>query len=502
MSPRTFLGQPRWFGTLFVVDMWERFSFYGMLAILYLYLVASPAGGGLGQSATHASALVGTYLALVFMAALPGGWLADRLLGARRATLYGGCSIAAGHLLLAVPTTGWLYPGLGLIVVGSGLVKPSMAAMVGGMYEGRPLQREAAFSVFYMSIQVSALFAPLITGFAAERVNWHLGFGLAGLGMFVGLGYYVRGIRRLGEIGVRPANPLAEDERRTLRRRAAWSASALVVLAAGAAVARIGIQQVLIGLGVLILVVPIGYLVALLRRKELGATDRVRLRALRWMLLASSVFWILYAQVPALFNSFAKDSVRRVVFGFEVPASWFQSVQPLLLLVLAPVSAVVWVRLGARFGTPAKFAVGLLCGGAAFIVMAVAAGIARHGPVSAWWLLATYLLVVCGELLIAPVGLSLAGEVAPAGFTARVLGLFWLFAAVGVVIGGRLAALAPVLGPPTYYAILAGLGLLAALAVAAAAGPLGRRLAAAPVRPDVPSSAILRRALTGPANHS
>jgi len=476
MRERTFFGQPAWFGTLFVVDMWERFSFYGMLAILYLYLVASPADGGLGEPEAHAAAVVGTYLALVFVAALPGGWLADRLLGPRRATLYGGLSIAAGHLCLAVPSTGWLYPGLGLIVAGSGLIKPSMAAMVGQIYAGRPAQREAAFSLFYMSIQVSALFAPLVTGYAAERVNWHLGFGIAAFGMLLGLIHYGRGSRRLGDVGRRPANPLNPAEYRRLRLGAGIGSPAVLLLGLALGTGVLPIERLLVVAGLLILALPVWYLVRLHRQPALTAADRTRIGAFRWLLVASAVFWLLYAQGPALFNLFAQDSVRRVAFGFEVPASWFQSVQPMFLLILAPVAALAWVRAGTRVRTPVKFVLGLLCGGGALVVMASAAADATDGPVSPGWLLAAYLLVVCGELLIAPVGLSLAGEVAPRGFTGQVLGLFWLFAAVGVVIGGRIAALAPVLGEPGYYLLLGALGLATAGLLAAFARGLTRRL--------------------------
>lgn len=481
-TEKTFLGQPRWFGTLFIVDMWERFSFYGMLAILYLYLVASPAEGGLGMSTADGAALASMYLALVFMAALPGGWMADRVLGPRRATLYGGIAIACGHVCLAVPAQPALYPGLGLIVVGTGLVKPSMAAMVGQMYQGQPERREAAFSLFYMSIQVSALFAPLATGFLAERVNWHLGFGVAAVGMLLGLVQYLVGLRNFGDIGVRPTNPATAEQRsRVYRRTALWGGIPALLLAAGVVAGTLTAERVLRLLGVVILGIPIAYFVVLLRRPAI-APYRDRLRAFVWMLVASSVFWMLFAQGPALLNGFAKDSVQRTLFGFELPASWFQSVQPLFLLILAPLFAVMWVWFGARLATPPKFAAGLLLGGIAFAVMAVAATGAERGPVSALWLLLVYLLLVGGELAVAPVGLSLAAEVAPRGFISQILGLFWLFAALGVAIGGQLARITEVVSQPAYYLGLGVAGLLVAAALAAASRRLTRRLAGQPAR--------------------
>ncbi|MFI6823837.1 peptide MFS transporter [Micromonospora sp. NPDC050187] len=482
-AEKTFLGQPRWFGTLFIVDMWERFSFYGMLAILALFLVASPADGGLGMSEVDAAALFGMYMSLVFMAALPGGWLADRILGARRATLWGGVFITVGHIFLSVPAEPTLYLGLGCIIIGTGLVKPSMAAMIGDMYQGQPERREAAFSLFYMGIQVSALLAPLITGFAAERINWHLGFGIAAIGMVVGLIHYVIGMRRLGDVGSRPANPApAEVRARVWRRTAVFGGVPALLLTVGVATGLIALQQVLMVLGLMVLGVPVVYWIRLNRKPEI-APYRVRLRAFLRMLIASAFFWMLYAQGPALMNIFAKDSVDRNVLGFEVPASWFQSVQPLFLLVLAPGFAILWVRMGSRVAVPPKFVAGMFLGGVSFVVMAFAASLAENGPVSPLWLLTVYLIIVCGELVVAPVGLSLAAQVAPPGFSSQMIGLFWLFAAVGAASGGQIAGLTAVVSDATFYLLLSGVGLAVAVALAVSARSLTRRLADEPV-PD------------------
>ncbi|MGW1977974.1 peptide MFS transporter [Streptomyces sp. NPDC001889] len=470
-------GRPRWFVTLFIVDMWERFSFYGMLAILFLYLVADPGDGGLGMAEGDAAALSGLYMSLVFLSALPGGWLVDRVFGARRATLHGGILITAGHLLLAVPATGWLYPGLGLVAAGSGLVKPGMASMVGRMYDGRPERREAAFSVFYMSIQVSALVAPLVTAFLGERVSWHLGFGAAALGMVIGLVCYGAGWSSFGGIGLAPDRPLPPAEARRLLVRAALIGGLPALVVGSASVAGLlTVRQVLMLAGLTVLVVPAVYYRRLLRAPGIGPAHRGRLRALRWMLLASSVFWLLFAQGPLLLNLFAQEAVDRVVGGFTVPAGWFQSAQPLFLLLLSPVAAALWIRLGRRVGAPAKFAGGLLLGGGAFVLMAGAASAAGRGPVSPLWLLGVYLLLVCGELAVGPIGLSLSAEVAPPGFTGRMLGLFWLFAAVGAAVGGQVGRLVDVVPDPVYHLLLASLGLLAGVALTVSARLLRRRL--------------------------
>jgi POT family proton-dependent oligopeptide transporter len=468
-----YLALPRWYRTLFVVDIWERFSFFGMLAILYLYLVAPTGRGGAGMPEADAAALTGLYLALVFLGSLPGGWAADRVLGAYRATMTGGLLIVAGHLCLALPVAGSLYPGLALLVTGTGLVKPSMAAMVSRLHRGRPEQQEAAFSLFYTSIQVSALVAPLITGVVGERVDWHLGFGLAAAGMIVGLVQFAAGRRSFGSVGREPVSPLTAAERAVVRRRIACVAGVLAVLAVTAALTgTLRPPLVLRVVGLLVLLTPVLYVRALRRDPGLGPETRRRIVPLTWMLLAAGGFWLLFAQGPALLSMFAQRSVDRQVAGFTVPAGWFQSVQPLFLLVLAPVAAVVWLRLGRRAGAPQKFAAGLLCGGAAFVLMSGAASAAADGPVSPFWLLGVYLLLVVGELAVAPVGLSLAGQVAPPGYAGRFLGLFWVFAAVGAAAGGQLARLADVVGPTVYFGLLGVLGLAVAASLAAAARSL------------------------------
>ena len=490
---RGLLGQPRWFATLFVVDMWERFSFYGMLAILFLYMVADREDGGLGMTEGDAATLSGLYMSLVFVSALPGGWLADRVFGARRATLYGGVLITAGHLLLTVPGPAGFYPGLGLVVAGSGLVKPGMAAMVGRMYDGQPQRREAAFSLFYMSIQVSALLAPLVTAYLGERINWHLGFGAAALGMVIGLVCYVAGWSTFGDTGLAPDRPLPPGEaRRVLRRAALYGGLPGLAVVCAAAAGVLPLRAVLALVGLLVLVSPPLYYRGLLRTPGVGAAHRTRLRALWWMLCASAGFWLLFAQGPALLNLFAKEAVDRVVAGFEVPAGWFQSAQPLFLLVLSPVAAWLWMRLGRRVGAPAKFAGGLLAGGCAFVVMAVAASAAEEGLVSPLWLLLVYLLLVCGELAVAPIGLSLSAEVAPPGFTGRLLGLFWLFAAVGAAVGGQAARLAEVVPDAVYYLLLAGVGLAVGAALTVTARSLRRRLEAPPAEtPATPVGGVV-----------
>jgi proton-dependent oligopeptide transporter, POT family len=477
---RLFRDQPRWFSTLFMVDMWERFSFYGMTAILYLYLSAPAAEGGFGLPAGNAAAVFGTYMSLMFICSLPGGWLADRVLGARKAVLLGGASIALGHYAMSIPARSSLYFGLFFVIIGTGLAKPAISSLVSSPYPNDNERREATMSIFYMSIQISAFLAPVITGILGEKVNWHLGFGAAAVGMTFGLIQYVAGNRQFGDLGMAAERPIDAERLRVVVRRGVYAAGAVIVLFTADAVSgAFKMQHVLALCGVLTITLPIVFFLKLRRNPALDGADRSRLVAFVWLLLGSSVFWLLYAQGGSVLNAFAKDHTDRDVLGWTVPASWFQSAHPLFILALAPLFAVLWVRLGRRVDVPVKFAGALLFVGVSFLLMAVAAQLAiAGGLVSPSWLLVVYLVQVCGELALAPIGISLAVQVAPPGFTHQYLGLFWLFAALGAGIGGQLAQLSEVLPLPTYFLIFGLLACAAGIVLFLAVRALRRRLLA------------------------
>ncbi|MFJ3659078.1 peptide MFS transporter [Streptomyces sp. NPDC090119] len=451
--------------TLLGVDLWERFSFFGMAAILVLYLTAAPADGGLGMSQQTATALFATYMSLNFLAGLPGAWLADRVLGARRAVLAGGCLIACGHAVLAITAAPALYTGLALVVVGTGLVKPSLAAMVAA--SSGTAKREQAFSRFYMCIQVSALLAPVVTGALAEKVTWHLGFAAAAFGMAAGLAQFRIGLRVLDGIGSAPSRPLTPAEARTAARRV----GAVVVLGAVAVtVVVLGVVPllaVLALLGVATVCLPFLYLRALGRH---SAVEHRRLTAFTGLMAASAAFWMIFAQSGSVLSLFAAHHTDRDVLGFTVPASWLQSVHPLFILLLAPFVG----RL--RAATTTKFAGALAAAGASVCVMALAALLATTGDVSMAWLVAVYLLLSLGEIVLAPVGLALAAAVAPPGYTNRFLALNGMFAAVGVVLGGQFYRLTAVVPQPAYFLMLGGVALAACAAVAGTAKRLSPHL--------------------------
>jgi POT family proton-dependent oligopeptide transporter len=472
-ADRRFFGYPRWFRTLFFTDLWERFSFYGMQSILVLWAAAPQHTGGLGLPTATAASMFGVYLAVTFMCAVPGAWLGDRVLGSRRATLWGAISIACGHYAMAVPARATAAVGLALIAIGSGLIKPNISALVSAFFgPDRSVQREVAFSLVYMSMQISAITGPLVAGFLGEMYNWHLGFGAAGVGMTIGVAHFLVGRRHFGDAGGWPSRAASPSERsRMLTRVGCGVTVAVLALTADALAGTFRVEHAIIGLGLISLTAPIAYTVALLRRPEITATQRRRLRVFRWPLLSATLFWLLVGQSGSLLNFFAQRSTERSLFGFEVPASWYQSATPFFIVVVTPAFAWAWLRLGRRAGVSAKLALGVALAGASFLVMAVASQQATGGHlVLGYWLLAVYFLHACGEVALAPVGLSATSDVAPPAFAVQTVALWWLFSALGGGIGGQVVRLSAVVAAPVYYA---GLGLLALAGAAALA--MGRR---------------------------
>ncbi|TDB72292.1 peptide MFS transporter [Micromonospora sp. KC723] len=450
---RTFFGHPRALSTLFLTEMWERFSFYGMRAILVLYLTAAVTDDGLGMRESTANAVYGSYNAMVYLMALPGGWVADRLIGARRSVLWGGVIIAAGHYVMAVPT-GWsVFAGMTLIVLGTGLLKPNISTMVGDLYERDSPRRDAGFSIFYMGINLGGFIAPLVCGFLGEEINWHLGFGAAAIGMTFGVAQYVLGRGNLGDAGARPADPLlGADRRRALTRAGVGAAALLLVFVALAAAGLFTVDTVVNLLTVATLVVTVGYFARILTDQEISGTERSRMKAYLWLFVFAVSFWLIYDQAGSVLNLFAADSTDRDVLGFTFPASWLQSVNPILIIVGAPLFAWLWLRLGHRTSTPVKFAVGLVLNGLSFVLMAAAAQAAVGGNrVSPWWLIAVFAIQVAGELSLSPVGLSATTKLAPVKYASQMMGLWFLATAVGDAVGGQVARLAEAWPAPTYF---------------------------------------------------
>ena len=469
----SFFGHPRGLATLFFTEMWERFSYYGMRALLILFMTASVRTGGLGFPVAKAGAIYVLYTAMVYLLSLPGGWVADRITGQRRAVLYGGILIAAGQFCLMTPGTAWFYLGLVILVLGTGLLKPNVSTIVGQIYAQGDARRDAGFSIFYMGINLGALIAPLPCGWIGERVSWHLGFGLAGVGMTAGVIQFALGGKYLGSAGVLPGAPGSPEELRRRKRQAAMGGLAALAIfgvcgaLAGAGKIEITAQTVSNALGVALVIVTVAIFSWLLLGKGWSALERKRSAAILVLFLSAAVFWSAFEQAGSSLNLFAERSTNRNAFGFLFPASWFQFVQPFFIVTLAPVFAWLWVALRKREpSSPAKFAWGLVFAGLGFAILVPASSLAMRGAlVSSWWLVFTYLFHSLGELCLSPVGLSAMTKLAPARVAGMMMGLWFFSIGIGDYLGGRVTSLYESVSLPTLFGVVAGVAFVAAAAL-------------------------------------
>ncbi len=529
--------------------MWERFSYYGMRALLVLFMTAALTGAnpGLGFDDRKAGALYGLYTSMVYLLALPGGWVADRIWGQRRAVFVGGCIIALGHFTLAgplvgLPTVATFYLGLTFIVLGTGLLKPNVSTMVGALYphpeSGRTphereelgARRDAAFSVFYMGINLGAILGPFICGTLGERVNWHWGFSAAGFGMLLGLYQYRRGGRWLGDAGL-----LADEEREGLARRksrfylvAGTVAAAVAVfawlMASGTLPIALDTFVTWLGFGILLLTilffaqlifdwrVAAGFLLlfvalsVILASRMAASTDagqwaiivtlalfilsalglrvvkgqatpvqKQRLMVIFWLFLLAAVFWSGFEQAGSSMNLFAERLTDRTFFGWEMPTTWLQNVNPIFIVVLAPVFGWLWQWLARRDANPSipvKFGLGLLGLAAGFFVLSWGAAYATGGArVSAAWLVVTYFLHTCGELSLSPVGLSSMTKLAPRDRVGQMMGVWFIASALGNLFAGLVAGSLETLAPATLFRMVAmGIGATGVVALLVSPG--------------------------------
>lgn len=453
-TQKTFLGHPRGLSTLFFTEMWERFSYYGMRALLVLFMVAAVEKGGMGLDDKTGNAIYGLYTMFVYLLALPGGWLADKLFGLRNAVFYGGCIIALGHICLALPFTETFFLGLLLIVMGTGLLKPNVSSLVGELYQSNEqAKRDAGFSIFYMGINLGAFTSPFITGYLGEHINWHYGFAAAGLGMIAGVIQYKATEKYLGDIGGPPTLDGNETEQRLKQgriRTGLWVALALLFTFVALVMARvIEIDPVFIAQtsSIVILCAITLFFLYIFIFEKLTVDERKKLGVIAILFVFSAVFWAGYEQQGSSLNLFAKRYTDRIIFGWEMPASWFQSAPPIFVVVFSLVFAWLWVWLSKRNldpGTPAKFSFGLIFMGLGFAVMMwasmrmIADGVL--GPEAApGWLIVTYLLHTFGEICLYPVGLSGVTKLSPSKLKGQMMGVWFMSLAFGNLIAGLFA---------------------------------------------------------------
>jgi POT family proton-dependent oligopeptide transporter len=435
--------------------MWERFSYYGMRALLILFMTAAPATGGLGYDATTAGAIYGLYTFGVYALALPGGWIADRLVGQRRAVLYGGVLIACGHFSMAVPSLTTFYVGLLLIVFGTGLLKPNISAIVGDLYPEKGARRDAGFSLFYMGINLGAFAGPLICSWLGEPrdgaawVNWHYGFGAAGIGMTLGLVQYVVGQRHL-----QGAGELKEDSgepsrimaaRRQFTAGLAVMAVVVVVMASLTARGTLPVTVFADSVFYVVTAVFLVYFAVVIFVMARNDEERSRLTVCFLLSLGAAMFWSGFEQAGSTLNLFARDLTDRTIFGTEITAGSLQSVNAIFIILLAPVVGMVWVTLGARNPSMAtKFGLGLLLLALGFLVMVWASMSLQDGRVGMRWLVATYFFHTVGELCLSPVGLSSMTKLAPGRLVGQMMGTWFMGAAIGNLVSGLVTRFLPV----------------------------------------------------------
>ena len=443
----TFFGHPRGLATLFFTEMWERFTYYGMRAVLVLFLVSAVVQGGFGIDDKTATAIYGLYTAGVYLAALPGGWIADRLIGARRAVLFGGIGIALGNAILAAS---WslhaFYLGLFVIVLGVGLLKPNVSAMVADLYPEGGARLDAGFTVFYMGINLGATLGPFVTGEAQELIGPRAGFGAAGLFMALGLVQYHFTQHHLGDAGRAPPPAAASggSGKPWLQLWIGLGAASLALAACTLGWIDVDPLRLAHASTLLIAGTAAAFFAYVLLAAGLSAEERRRALVIVVLFLGSALFWSGYEQAGSSLNLFAERYTDRQIGGhFVVPAGWFQSLNPAFVIIFAPLVAWVWVALARRNlnpSAPAKFAIGVILMGSGFLVMAAAASVVAHGSkVLPYWLILTYLLHTFGELCLSPVGLSYVTKLSPQRLVGQMMGMWFLSLSLGNLAAGLIA---------------------------------------------------------------
>ncbi|MEL7312301.1 MAG: peptide MFS transporter [Pseudomonadota bacterium] len=444
-------GHPRGLATLFFTEMWERFSFYGMRALLVLFMTSQIANGGLAFTDATATAIYGIYLSSVYLFSLPGGWIADRLVGAQKAVWYGGIVIMIGHFVLAIPSTQAFFLGLVLVVLGTGLLKPNISAIVGELYTPEDSRRDAGFTIFYMGINLGGFLGPIVCGWLGESdaFGWHYGFAAAGVGMFLGLIQYRMTLRHLGDAGRFPTldrtkpDDAAKITRGFVGVGIGLGFFTLAVLGALFGVYTIDALQMAKILGVVILVIALVYFFYIFAFGQLDSVEAKRMIVIVVLFFAASTFWSGFEQAGSSLNLFAERYTERALFGIEIPASLFQSLNSLFIIIFAPFVAATWVWLAKRNlepSTPFKFAIGLIFLALGFVTMVGASMIVVGGDKALpTWLMMTYLLHTLGELTLSPVGLSATTKLAPKRFVGQMMGVWFLATAFGSLIAGLVA---------------------------------------------------------------
>ncbi|MGW8686534.1 peptide MFS transporter [Streptomyces sp. NPDC055817] len=477
---QAFFGQPRGLLTLSGLEVWERFSFLGMQAILVLYFADTVAHGGLGMFAGTAASVSAAYGTLVYLVSVGGGWLADRILGSYRAVLYGGILIACGHYAMAVPTAAMTWVGLGLISAGTGLVKPNVATMVGKLYRTDDERRDAGFALYYMGINIGAFAGPLITGWLGDHQGWHWGFSAAAIGMTFGLIQYVAGRRHLA--GRKHAAEYAlppEGMRRAIRLMIAGAIAVAVLAVVLVWAGRLTMDRFVDVLTVISVIAPVVYFAVMFRSPRVTAEERGRLKPYVVLFLASVVFNFILFQAYSTMILLASTNARTEILGFHFPAGWYASALGAFEVALAPVVAGLWARMGPRQPHASnKIAFGVILGGLSFLLMVIPTS-GHSGDtykMAAWWIVGSYLLLGLGDILLETSGMSATTKLAPKAFSSQTMSLWFLSLALANGIQAQTVKLYGEVSNPVYFGVNGAIAVAIGLVVVALAPWLRRTM--------------------------
>lgn len=454
-ADKAFLGQPRGLSTLFFTEMWERFSYYGMRAILLFYMYYAVSKGGLGFDQGTAASIMSIYGSLVYMSGVVGGWLSDRVWGSRRTVFIGGVLIMFGHIALSLPFGApALFTSIALIVVGTGLLKPNVSEMVGGLYSETDNRRDAGFSMFVFGINLGAAVSPWAVPFAANgfgfhafgnEMNFHAGFSLAAIGMFLGLlQYYFDGKKYLSKESLYPQDPIEKENMRPI---IIWTIVGVVALAVVIALlgvtGNLDINNIIWIITIVAIALPIIYFVMMLSSKKVNKVERSRVWAYVPLFIAAAIFWAIEESGSVVLALFAANRTVLHIGGWQLAAANFQTLNPVFIMILTPFFVWLWSSWTNQPSAPGKFSVGLVFAGASYLFMALPGIIngTTQGRVSPWWLIGSWFIVEIAEMLISPIGLSVTTKLAPEAFQSQMMSMWFLADAAGQAVNAQIVKL-------------------------------------------------------------
>ena len=447
LKDRSFFGHPKGLFTLFFTEFWERFSYYGMRAILLFYMYYEISDGGLGLDKSTATSVMAIYGSMIYMSGVIGGWLADRVLGTTKTIFYGGILIMLGHIALAIPLNGLipLFTSIGLLVIGTGLLKPNISSAVGDLYSKEDFRRDSGFNVFYTGINMGGLLAPMVVGTLGQRYNFHLGFGVAAIGMFIGLVTFVLTKKNfLSSVGSKAPNPLKPAEKK--KTITVVSISSIIIILVGTLLISMNLLTInifTIIISVLAVIIPIIYFIIMYKSPKTTKKEQSNLIAYIPLFIAAVLFFSILEQGSIILATFADTRTSLEFLGFGLESSWFQSLGPLFIVILAPFFAWLWLKLKDKQpSTTKKFSFGLFFGGFSFLIMVLPGLIGGTDALaSPLWLLSSFFLVALGELFLSPIGLSATTQLAPAAFASQTMSLWFLANAAGQGINAQIVRL-------------------------------------------------------------